>query len=314
MKITNETKVGVLAAIAIAILIIGYSFLKGNDVFSSENEFYARYDRVDGLAISKPVLVNGYQIGRVSDLTLLPNGQILAQFKIDPEYAIPRNTIAKLESTDLLGGKAIVFELGTGSDFAEDGDTLNANIQKNLTDQIEPIQKKAEQIISRMDSVLTSVNATLSPEFQRNFDRSFASIARTLETMEGTTKTVDGLVTSQSVKIAGIMSNLESITGNFKNNNAKITNIMTNFEKLSDDVAKANFAQTIAEANKAVADLQIIVNKINTGQGTLGQLINDEKMYNNLNNAAANLDKLMIDLKANPKRYVSFSVFGGKKD
>ncbi|SKB34524.1 MlaD family protein [Daejeonella lutea] len=314
MKITNETKVGVLAAVAIAILIIGYSFLKGNDVFSSENEFYARYDRVDGLAISKPVLVNGYQIGRVSDLTLQPNGQILAQFKIDPEYAIPKNTIAKLESTDLLGGKAIVFELGTGSDFAKDGDTLNANIQKNLTDQIEPIQKKAEQIIARMDSVLTSVNATLSPEFQRNFDRSFASIARTLETMEGTTKTVDGLVTSQSVKIAAIMSNLESITGNFKNNNAKITNIMSNFEKLSDDVAKANFAQTIAEANKAVADLQVIVNKVNTGQGTLGQLINDEKMYNNLNNAAANLDKLMIDLKANPKRYVSFSVFGGKKD
>ncbi|MEJ7693403.1 MlaD family protein [Daejeonella sp.] len=314
MKITNETKVGVLAAVSIAILIIGYSFLKGNDVFSSENEFYARYDRVDGLAISKPVLVNGYQIGRVSDLTLQPNGQILAQFKIDPEYAIPKNTIAKLESTDLLGGKAIVFELGTGSDFAEDGDTLNANIQMNLTDQIEPIQKKAEQIIARMDSVLTSINATLSPEFQRNFDRSFASIARTLETMERTTKTVDGLVTSQSVKIAGIMSNLESITGNFKNNNAKITNIMSNFEKLSDDVAKANFAQTIAEANKAVADLQVIVNKVNTGQGTLGQLINDEKMYNNLNNAAANLDKLMIDLKANPKRYVSFSVFGGKKD
>jgi phospholipid/cholesterol/gamma-HCH transport system substrate-binding protein len=89
---------------------------------------------------------------------------------------------------------------------------------------------------------------------------------------------------------------------------------MNNFEKLSDEVAKANFAQTIVEANKAVADLQTIVNKVNTGQGTLGQLINDEKMYNNLNNASANLDKLMIDLKANPKRYVSFSVFGGKKD
>lgn len=314
MKITNETKVGVLAAVAIAILIIGYSFLKGNDVFSSENEFYATYDRVDGLAISKPVLVNGYQIGRVSNLTLQPNGQILAQFKINPEYAIPKNTIAKLESTDLLGGKAIVFELGTGSDFAQDGDTLNANIQKNLIDQVEPIQKKAEQIIARMDSVLTSVNSTLSPEFQRNFDKSFASIARTLETLEGTTRTVDGLVTTQSSKIAGIMSDLESITGNFKNNNAKITSIMNNFEKVSDDVAKANFAQTITEANKAVADLQTIVNKVNTGTGTLSQLINDEKMYNNLNNAAANLDKLMIDLKANPKRYVSFSVFGGKKD
>ena len=314
MKITNETKVGVLAAVAIVILIVGYSFLKGNDVFSTENEFYATYDRVDGLAISKPVLVNGYQIGRVSDLTLQPNGQILAQFKIDPEYAIPKNTIAKLESTDLLGGKAIVFELGSGNDFAKDGDTLNANIQKNLIEQVEPIQKKAEQIIARMDSVLTSVNSTLNPEFQRNFERSFASIAKTLETLEKTTRTVDGLVTTQGSKITGIISNLESITGNFKNNNAKITSVMNNFEKVSDEIAKANFAQTIAEANKAVADLQTIVNKVNTGQGTLGQLINDEKMYNNLNNAAGNLDKLMIDLKANPKRYVSFSVFGGKKD
>jgi phospholipid/cholesterol/gamma-HCH transport system substrate-binding protein len=106
---------------------------------------------------SKPVMVNGYQIGRVSKLTLLPSGQILAQFKIDPEYAIPKNTIARLESTDLLGGKAIVFELGSGSDFADDGDTLNANRQLDLLDQVEPVQKKAEQIIIRLDSVLTAV-------------------------------------------------------------------------------------------------------------------------------------------------------------
>jgi len=313
MKITNETKVGVLAAVAIAVLIIGYSFLKGNDVFSRENEFYAIYSRVDGLTVSKPVLVNGYQIGRVSDLTLQADGRILVQFKIDPEYGIPKNTIAKLESTDLLGGKAIVFELGNGSEFASDGDTLNANIKQDLMDQVEPVQKKAEQIIARMDSVLTSVNSTLSPDFQRNFDRSFASIARTLETLERTTTTVDALVGTQSSKISGIMSNLESISSNFKNNNESITSIINNFEKVSDDVAKANFVQTITAANNAVAELQLVVNKVNSGNGTLSQLINDERMYNNLNNAASNLDKLMIDLKANPKRYVSFSIFGGKK-
>ncbi len=313
-KITNETKVGVLAAVAIAILIIGYSFLKGNDVFSSENEFYAQYDRVDGLAVSKPVLVNGYQIGRVSKLVLLPSGKILAQFKINPQYAIPKNTIARLESTDLLGGKAIIFDLGGSNEFAVDGDTLNANTQKNLLEQVEPIQKKAEQIIGRLDSVLSAVNSTLSPEFQHNFERSFASIARTLETLEGTTKKVDGLVGTQSDKIAGILGNLESISANFKNNNEKITSIMNNLDKVTDDVAKAKFSQTMAQANKAVTDLQTIVNKINSGQGSLGQLVNDEGLYKNLNNAAGNLDKLMIDLKANPKRYVSFSVFGGKKD
>lgn len=314
MKITSETKVGVLAAVAIAVLIIGYSFLKGNDVFSRENELYARYDRVDGLAVSKPVLVNGYPIGRVAGLTLLPSGQILAKFKVNPEYAIPKNTIARLESTDLLGGKAIVFELGSSTKFAVDGDTLNANIQKNLIEQVEPVQKKAEQIIARLDSILTSVNKTLSPEFQKNFDRSFSSIARTLETLESTTKKVDNLVGTESNKIAGILENLESISANFKNNNAKITSIMNNLDKVTDEVAKANFSKTIAQANKAVADLQTIVNKINTGEGTLGLLINDKKMYNNLTSATENLDKLMIDLKAHPKRYVSFSVFGGKKD
>ena len=314
MKITSETKVGVLAAVAIVILIVGYSFLKGNDVFSSENEFYARYDRVDGLAVSKPVLVNGYQIGRVSQLTLLPNGQILTQFKIDPQYAIPSNTIARLESTDLLGGKAVVFELGSSNQYANDGDTLNANIQKDLLEQVEPVQKKAQMIVARLDSVLTSVNSTLSPTFQKNFERSFTSIARTLETLEGTTKTVDGLVGTQSTRIAAIMANLESISGNFKNNNDKITSIMNNLDKVTDEVAKANFAQTMAEANKAVADLQMVINKVNTGNGSLAQLINDPQMYNNLNNAANNLDKLMIDLKANPKRYVSFSVFGGRKE
>lgn len=314
MKISNETKVGVLAAIAIATLIMGYSFLKGNDLFSNENEFYAKYDRVDGLATSKPVLINGYQIGRVSSLTLMPSGKILVQFKINPNYSIPKNTIARIESTDLLGSKAVVFELGDGSNFAESGDTLNSHVQTDLMDQVEPVQKKAEQIIARMDSVLTSVNNTLNPEFQRNFDRSFVSIARTLETLEKTTKTVDGLVNDQSSKISSIMTNFESISTNFKNNNVKINTIMNNLDKVSDDLAKANFTQTITEANQAVLDLQVILNKVNSGNGTLSQLINDEKMYINLNNAAENLDKLMIDLKANPKRYVSFSVFGGKKN
>ena len=313
MKITNETKVGVLAAVAIVILVVGYSFLKGNDVFSRANAFYAKYENVAGLAVSKPVLVNGYQIGRVSKLTLLPSGQILAEFKINPEYAIPNNTVARLESTDLLGGKAIVFELGNKQVYAKDGDTLNANIQKNFLEQVEPVQKKAEKIVSRLDSVLSSVNNTLSPEFQQNFVQSFASISRTLKTLENTTKRVDGLVGNESSKIAGILGNLESISGNFKNNNAKITSIMNNLNKVTDDVAKANFAKTMSEANKAVADMNLIVSKINNGKGSLGQLINDPQMYNNLNSAAGNLDKLMIDLKANPKRYVSFSVFGGKK-
>ena len=231
MKISNETKVGILATVAITVLILGYSFLKGTDLFMREDELYAVYPNIDGLTESKPVLVNGFKIGRVSKLTLAPNGHIIAEFQISPGYNIPKNTIARLESTDLLGGKAIVFELGDSKAYAADGDTLTAFIQEGFMDQVKPIQKKADQIASRLDSILESVNNTLNPKFQKNFDRSFASISNTLENLERTSRKVDGLMDSETAKISGILSNLQSISTNFKNNNQKISAIVANFEQ-----------------------------------------------------------------------------------
>ena len=312
MKIKNETKVGVLAAFAIALLIIGYNFLKGNAIFSSETVLYARYSHVDGLGISKPVLINGFQIGRVDQLTLQPNGTIVATLKIKGKYDIPKNTIARLESTDLLGGKAIVMDLGNDRNYAQDGDTLNANVEKGLMETVQPVQKKAEQIIAKMDSILTSVNSILNPNFQKNVDKSFTSIASTLGALETTSKKVDALVGSESSKLSSILSNVEQITVNFKNNGAKIDGILSNLNSVTDKVAAVNFKQTIDNANKAVADLQGMVSELKAGKGSLGKLLNDEEMYKNLTGASKNLDNLMIDLKANPKRYVHFSVFGGK--
>ena len=313
MKISNETKVGILATVAITVLILGYSFLKGTDLFMREDELYAVYPNIDGLTESKPVLVNGFKIGRVSKLTLAPDCKIIAEFQISPGYNIPKNTIARLESTDLLGGKAIVFELGNSKAYAADGDTLTAFIQEGFMDQVKPIQKKADQIASRLDSILESVNNTLNPKFQKNFDRSFASIANTLENLERTSRKVDGLMDSETAKISGILSNLQSISTNFKNNNQKISAIVANFEQISDQTAKANIGQTLINANQAVKDLQQVISKINAGDGSIGLLINDKKLYDNLAQSAENLDKLMVDLKANPKRYVHFSVFGGGK-
>ena len=315
MKISNETKIGILTALGITILILTYSYLRGDDVFSSTNKFYAIYDSVEGLSVSKPVLVNGFPIGRVSKMDLRPDGRTVVQFKIEPKYNVPNNTLAKLVSTDLLGSKAIVFEMGNSKVYAEDQDTLKADIQGSLAQSLQPIQKKAEHLINKLDSSLAAVNKILNPDFQKNVDRSFLSIANSLQTLEGTTKKIDALVAAQSSHVNGIMANAEDVSTNLKTSTSHLNAIATNAETLSRDMASSNIKQTLDNANKAVADLQAAINKINNGQGSMGLLLNDDKLYKNLNDASANLNALFIDLKAHPKRYVSFSVFGGgKKD
>lgn len=314
MKITNETKIGALTAIAITILILGYSFLRGNDIFSGSNKFYAVYKSVDGLTVSKPVLVNGFQIGRVSKMKLQADGHTVIELKIDKQYTVPKNTVARLSSTSLLGDKAIVLQYGNSNINAEDKDTLRADIQGSLTDNLQPLQQKAENLISKLDSSLASINKILNPNFQKNVDRSFSSIANSLQTLEGTTKKIDALVAGQTAHINGILTNAETVSSNLKTSTGHLTGISSNLEKVSTDLASSNIKQTLENASKAIADLHATIAKMNSTQGTLGSLINDNQMYNNLNNASKSLDNLLIDFKAHPKRYVSFSVFGGKKD
>ncbi len=313
MKISNETKVGILAIISIAILVIGYSFLKGNDVFTKENVYYGKYDRVEGLSVSKPILVNGYQIGRVSNMTLLVNGSVLVEFKVDKKYSVPYNTIARIASTDFMGSKAIVFDLGDASRFAISGDTLGAAINQNLLEQVEPVQKKAEAVILIIDSILSSINNTINPEFQSNVNRSLASIAVTLSNLENTSGQLDGMVNLEKRKISTILSNVESISLNLANNNEKLTHIFANLERVSDKAAKINFEETMAKTNAAISDFHAIIDGINNGNGSLGKLLKDDGLYNNLEGASNNLDELILDMKKHPGRYIHFSVFG-KRD
>lgn len=313
MKISNETKVGALTCIAIALLFIGYSFLKGNNVFSSENVFYTEYDNVDGLAVSKPVLVNGFQIGRVSNLTLQPNGKIKTEFKIKDDIDIPSNTVARIVSADLLGSKAIVFELGNSTTMARNGDPLLSDVQANLMEKVEPLQKKIENLVVKLDSVLSAVNTALDDEFQRDFKKSLRSISVSLTNMEKITHDVENLMGSERIRLAKIMQNLESITSNFKNNNEKINSILANLDNLSDDLSKTEIKATIDNAHQAMKDVQAITGKINQGEGSIGLLLNDKQLYDNLNSASANLNELVHDLKTNPGKYLKISIFG-KKD
>lgn len=310
MKVSNEVKVGLLAAIALGVLIVGYNFLKGNDIFNRDNTYYAIYNRVDGLTVSKPILVNGYQIGRVAQMDLLEDGRIRTELKVKRSYAIPSNTIAKIVSTDLLGGKAIVFELGNSPKYAANGSQLESGSERNIMEQVEPIQKKAEDIAAVLDSVLSSINNTINEDFQRDFNRSIHSIANSLKNIEGITGQLDALVGKERVRVSDIMANVESITANFQKNNEQITGLLSNLNTITDQVAAANVAETVQNANQAIGDFQAIVDKINQGEGSIGMLINDPALYENLQNASKNLDALMIDLKEHPGRYVHFSIFG----
>jgi phospholipid/cholesterol/gamma-HCH transport system substrate-binding protein len=313
LKLSNETKVGAITTVAIAVLFIGYSFLRGNDVFSSDNMFYTDYDNVDGLTTSKPVLVNGYQIGHVSKMYLLDNGKIRTEFKIKSEYEIPSNTIARIVNESILGSKVIVFNLGNSKTYANDGDPLQSDVQANLMEKVEPLQKKVENLVVKLDSVLSAVNTALDDEFQRDFKTSLRSISVSLNNMEKITNDVEKLMGSERIRLAKIMQNLESITDNFKNNNGKLNSILANLDNLSEDLSKSEIKATIDNANKAMQDVQAITDKINKGEGSIGLLVNDDKLYNNLTNASENLDKLIYDLKTNPAKYLKISIFG-KKD
>lgn len=313
MKLSNETKVGAITSIAIAMLIIGYSFLRGNDVFSADNMYYTEYDNVDGLTTSKPVLVNGYQIGRVSKMYLLNNGKIRTEFKIKSDYEIPSNTIARIVSESILGSKVIVFDLGNSKTYANNGDPLQSDVQANLMEKVEPLQNKVEHLVVKLDSVLSAVNTALDDEFQRDFKSSLRSISVSLSNMEKITVDVENLMGSERVRLAKIMQNLESITSNFKNNQSQINSILANLNNLTEDLSQAEIKETIDNASKAMKDVQIITDKINKGEGSIGLLINDERLYNNLSNASENLDQLIFDLKNNPSKYLKISIFG-KKD
>jgi phospholipid/cholesterol/gamma-HCH transport system substrate-binding protein len=315
VKINNETKVGIITVFSVTILILGYNYLKGKDVFTNTIDIYAEYEQINGIKESNPVLYNGFAVGKITKLKLSERGTIIATLTLKPELQIPDNTIAKIISQDILGAKAIVLQFGDSRTFIEEGDTLRTDLEMSLAESVNsevlPVKQKAEKLLGTMDSILVSIQYILNPDFRANIDQSFASIKRSIETLEVTATRVDSMVKYQAARFKVISSNIESISTNLKNNNQKITDILSNVEQISDSLTRVNFVQTIDRANKALQDIAIITEKINSGQGTLGMLVNDDKLYHNLNQSSRDLDKLLVDLRLHPKRYVHISVFGG---
>lgn len=319
MKVSKEFKIGVVVISAISILIWGVSFLKGINLFSPKYELYAVYPRIENLITANPLLVNGYKIGQVSEIKLINHRgkqQVLVKFNLNEDVKIPVGTIARAESSDLLGSKAVELIFSDRTEYVKSGDTLSAESEQSLKEsfnkQIAPIQAKAEKLIGGMDSVMSVINAILNTKTRKNIDESFEGVKRAILSLEQTAYKVDDLIGSERTKISSVMSNLNQITSNLSKNSQRIDNIIANVNTISDSLAKAQIKEAIASADKSMKELSIMLAKINEGQGTLGKLAKNDSLYTNLNKSTADLDKLLKDLRINPERYIHFSVFGRK--
>lgn len=198
--------------------------------------------------------------------------------------------------------------------LAKSGDTLTSDIQPSITEEVSyqmlPIKRKAESVMASLDSVLSVIQYVFNEDTRENLAHSFESIKFTIQNLEHTTYNIDTLVTTQRNRLAVIFDNIESISTNIKNNNAKLANIISNFSTLSDSLSKAKIVSTINSANKAMLNFSEVTEKINSGEGSLGLLINNDSLYNQLAKSSKDLDLLLEDLRLNPQRYVHVSVFG----
>jgi phospholipid/cholesterol/gamma-HCH transport system substrate-binding protein len=318
VKISKEVKVGIVTTIAIGCFIYGFNFLKGRNLFSSQRKFYAIYNNIDGLVSANPVLINGFQVGVVGKIQLVGDttGHIIVTLMLDNDVNIPQSSIARVVSSNLLGSKAVQLELGKGLDYAANGDTLRSaqedNLKQAVNKTIAPLQEKAVGLISSIDSVMVVVQQVFNESARQNLAKSFESIKLAITSLETTSFRLDTMVISEKAKISSILTKVNALATTLANNSDKLGNIITNFSSISDSLAKSNLTSVIRNADVALNQASEIMTKINTGQGTMGMLINNDSLYRKLDQSSADLDKLIKDLRINPERYVHISVFGRK--
>jgi phospholipid/cholesterol/gamma-HCH transport system substrate-binding protein len=317
VKVTNETKVGALTVIAIVLLILGYNYLKGNEIFSSTNTYFAVYDNVDGLTPSNAVMMQGLKVGQVRKVTYRADKKLIVLIEINSDLKLTKQDTCKIVATDIFQNKAIELTTSHIGEPAQNGDTLVAYLKPGIGDQISavvgPIKAKTEKFILAIDSMIGSFSSQLSTGNSGDLKASLLTLKSTLQALNNTAAGMDRMLNSDASKFNQILAHVEGITRKLHDNASTIDKVMKNMAKISDSLAGADLKTTVNNAKDAVKAVTVLLDKINKGEGSVGLLLNDNKLYDNLKSSGENLDKLLIDLKAHPKRYIHFSVFG-KKD
>lgn len=321
IQVRREVKLALTAIAALIILIWGINFLKAKALFDRNNIFYGIYDRVDGLKISSSVIYRGYSVGQVNAIRFVGEryDKVLVQFSVGKNLEIPSNSIAAIQSSDLMGSKSINLLPGDAPTYAQSGDTLRTQLElglmEQLNKQLEPLKKRAENIMVALDTVLLSLQEIFSEDANGNIRGSLKSVSRTLDNVEEASSTLNHLLAEESGRISSILQNINSITSNLENSNGEITQSLDNISSISDSLRTININSTIRYLNHVLLQTDSIVMKINQGKGTLGGVVNDGELYYNLTAMSENLNKLLTEFRQNPKRFVNLSLFdfGGNK-
>jgi phospholipid/cholesterol/gamma-HCH transport system substrate-binding protein len=307
---SNELKVGFLALMAFLILYFGFNFLKGNDIFSASKTYYVQYDNVDGLMASNQVMVNGVEVGKVKKVSLVPDkgNKILVELRLNKSLLVPDKSIAVLSDGALLGGKIIRLEL-LGSGTLPEGAFISPMNEKGLTSLL---KERALPVISNADSLLISFR-----QISKKFDNTGTYLDALLKNSNKAVVNINGsvtdLVAENKANINQIIGNMRALSVSLVETEKQLKPLLTKFNTIADSLQAVKIGETLNSANKAVSSLQRIVSKLEKGQGTAGKLLMNDSLYVGLNKALLDLDKLLIDVRLQPKRYVNVSVFG-KKD
>ena len=305
MKLSREIKTGIIVIVGILLFVMGYSFLKATPLFNNSKIFYAVYKHVGGLQPGTQVSINGFNVGNVNNITFNNgSGNLLVTFSIDSNFEFSKNSIAELYDTGIIGGKGIqINPVFDGAPVAKSGDTLTSNIKPGLTDLLQqklaPLQSKIEGAVSNADSLLINFNDVLDEETKRNLRESIQGLNVTVQSFQSSAATLNTLLADNKNKLDSSITNINTIT--------------TNFSAISDSIAQVGLSNTIRNLEATIGNLDKMLAKIESGEGTLGKLVNNDELYKNLTEDSKELDLLLQDFRLNPKRYVNVSVFGKKQ-
>jgi phospholipid/cholesterol/gamma-HCH transport system substrate-binding protein len=310
MKISNETKIGALAAISIALLILGFNFLKGKTLFEHDKRLFAVFDKVEGLTKSNPVTINGLQVGKVAELRerdKMVSGIIVA-IDLTKEVTIPDNSLVFVNKA-IFGEGSLVIKLGNSNKFVADGDTLqstsNPSLLENVSQSVTPAVNNLNSAIQALEVLIANVNSILDPNTKNNLQTVAANAA-------ATTAQLRNLLNAQTGALAQSLKNMNDFTSNLNKNNDAINKTVQNLETATAKLANADVDAVIKNLQTATNNLNELTQKINSKEGSLGLLVNDKSLYNNLQNSIRSLNILLDDIRVNPKRYVNISLIGRK--